>query len=72
MNSKQINMKQVLFSALLMSALLVSCGESNDSNQSVVDTATLVRDSSVTATDSNVANLDTITGKRREKIEEFK
>jgi len=64
-------MKQVIFSALLMSALLVSCGESSDSNQPTVDTATLVKDSSITATDSNITNLDTTTGKRKEKIEEI-
>jgi uncharacterized protein YcfL len=65
-------MKQVIFSALLTSALLVSCGESSDSNQSTVDTATLVKDSSAIVIDSNISNLDTITGKRREKIEEPK
>jgi hypothetical protein len=47
-------MKQVIFSALLTSALLVSCGESSNSNQSTVDTATLVKDSSAILTDSSV------------------
>lgn len=65
-------MKQLIFCALLMSAVLMSCGESNGSDQSVNDTATLVRDSSITANDSDVAHLDTIMGKRKSKMEEPK